>query len=185
MKKANKPVKPVLLVLCGLVLVCAIVLIVFLVSNNKGEQAMLSDNLDQIQGLENYEPTGDLAESFGDKVAYEVKSIKWDGDTGKAEVEVTTPDLAEIISDSIDEAIDEHGLEDYDALLEAVRNNVASTLNSGKYPTVDSTVEMDAEKTSDGYKLISNDEFERVIAGNLEEIFIQALMEGLANENTK
>lgn len=184
MKKTNKSVKPFVLLLSGVILICLILVIALLVRNNNGIQVMLSDNVDQIQGLESYAPSGELAKAFGDNVYYEVENIAWDGNTGKAEVKVITPDLAEIISNSIESAIGENGVDDYKTLLETVRKSISSTLASGKYPTLDRTVEMDAEKTDEGYKLISNDEFERIIAGNLEEIFIQALMEGLANENT-
>lgn len=88
--------------------------------------------------------------------------------------------MRKIISDAIQAAIDAHGTENYNVLLDNVKENVLSALNSKDYPTLESAVEMDAEKSEDGYTLISNEEFEKVIAGNLEDIFIQALMEGLS-----
>lgn len=151
---------------------------------NKNEPVKLADTADQIQGLENYEPSGTLSKSFSENVVYEVSDISWNGNSGVAEVKVTTPDLGQIISDAIQAAIDEYGIEDYDALRDSVKGNVQAVLSSEDYPTLESTVEMDAEKTEDGYTLISNEEFEKIISGNLEEIFIQALMEGLANENS-
>lgn len=151
---------------------------------NKNKLLKLSDTVDQIQGMEDYEPSSALSKSFSENVIYMVSDISWNGNTGIAEVQVTTPDLGHIISDSIQVAIDEYGTEDYDALLDSVKENIQTVLSSEDYPTLDSTVEMVAEKTEDGYTLISNEEFEKIISGNLEEIFIQALMEGLANENS-
>lgn len=151
---------------------------------NKNEPVKLADTADQIQGMENYEPSGTLSKSFHENVVYEVSDISWNGNSGVAEVKVTTPDLGQIISDAIQVEIDEYGTEDYDALLDSVKGNIQAVLSSEDYPTLESTVEMDAEKTEDGYTLISNEEFEKIISGNLEEIFIQALMEGLANENS-
>lgn len=151
---------------------------------NKSDPVKLSDTLEQIQGLEEYTPSGALAESFSNDVIYEITDISWSGEAGTAEVKVTAPDLAKIISDSIEQAVDECGVEDYDALLDSAKENIQAVLSSEDYPTLESTVEMDAEKTEDGYTLISNEEFEKIISGNLEEIFIQALMEGLANENS-
>lgn len=167
-----------------IMLLFSIILVaIFSGCSNKNEQIKLVESKEQIQGLENYEPTGELAETFSENVTYEVSDISWNGDSGVAQVMVTTPDLAKIITDSIQSVIDEHGTEDYDALLDRAKENIQSVLNSEDYPTLESTVEMNAEKTEDGYTLISNEEFEKIISGNLEEIFIQALMEGLANEN--
>ena len=41
---------------------------------------------------------------------------------------------------------------------------------------------MDAEKTEDSYTLISNDDFQKAVSGNLEAVFIHILKEGLADE---
>lgn len=165
-----------------------ILLMIFVVilsgCNHENEQVKLLDTVEQIQGMENYEPSGDLQRSFSENVVYEVLDISWDGNSGVAEVKVITPDLGQIISDSIQASIDEYGTEDYNLLLDNVEENIQTVLNSEDYPTLESTVEMDAEKTEDGYTLISNEEFEKIISGNLEEIFIQVLMEGLANENS-
>lgn len=150
---------------------------------SKSESVKLADTVDQIQGMEDYTTSGTLSKSFSENVVYEVLNTSWDGEIGVAEVKVTTPDLEKVISDSIHEAIDECGTEDYEALFEKVKENVQAVLSSENCPTMKSTVEMEVEKTEDGYTLISNEEFEKIISGNLEEIFIQALMEGLANEN--
>lgn len=165
-----------------------ILLMIFVVllsgCNNKKEQVKLLDTIGQIQGMEDYAPSGILAEAFSETVVYEVSEISWNGDSGVAQVKVTTPDLAQVISDSIQAAIDECGTEDYDVLLDMVEETIQSVLSSGDYPVLENTVEMEAEKNNDGYTLISNEEFEKVISGNLEEIFIQVLMEGFANEKT-
>lgn len=151
---------------------------------NKSEPIKLTDTVDQIQGMDDYEPSGTLSKLFSENVVYEVSDISWNGNSGVTEVKVTTPDLEQIISDAIQAAIDKYGTEDYDALLDNVKENIQAILNSEDYPTLDRTVEMNAKKTQDGYTLISNEEFEKIISGNLEEIFIQALMEGLTNENS-
>lgn len=152
--------------------------------SNKSDPVKLTDTVKQIQGLEEYAPSGVLAESFSNDVIYEVTDISWSGETGTAEVKVTTPDLARIISDSIEKAINECGVEDYNALLSTVKEYVQEVLNSEDCPMIDSVVEMEAKKTGEGFTLISNEKFERIIAGNLENIVVQTLMEGLANENS-
>lgn len=151
---------------------------------DKNESIKLTDTADQIQGMEDYEPFGILSKSFSENVVYEVTDISWNGNSGVAEVKVTTPDLGQIISSAIQAAINEYGTEDYDALLNCVRENIQVVLSSEDYPTLECIVDINAEKTEDRYTLISNEEFEKIISGNLEEIFLQALMEGLANENS-
>lgn len=166
-------------------LILLMVLVVILSGcNHENEQVKLLDTVNQIQGMENYEPSGDLSRTFSENIVYEVADISWKGNSGVAEVKVTTPDLEQVISDAIQAAIDEQGTEDYDILLDNVKKNIQSILDSEDYTTLKSTIEMNTEKTKDGYKLISNEEFEKIISGNLEEIFFQALKEGLANENS-
>ena len=152
--------------------------------SKKSDQVKLADTVEQIQGLEEYVPSGILAESFSNTILYEVTDISWSGETGTAKVKVITPDLARIISGSIEKAVVECGVEDYDALLSTVKEYVQGALNSDDCPMMDSVVEMEAKKTDEGFNLISNEEFERIISGNLEEIFVQTLREGLANENS-
>ena len=152
--------------------------------NNKSEPIKLVDTVDQIQGIKNYEPSGILSKSFSENVVYEVLAISWNGNLGVAEVKVTTPDLREIIFCAIQASIDESETEDYKVLLDKVKKKIQIILNSEDYPVLECTVDMDVEKTEDGYTLISNKEFEKIVLGNIEEIFIQALMEGLANANS-
>lgn len=141
------------------------------------EQVKLLDTVNQIRGMEDYNPTGELSKAFSENIIYEVTKISWNGDVGVADIKITTPDLGRIISDAIQATIDECGTKDYDALLAKTKENIQSILNSDNYPILESTVEMDAEKTDDSYTLISNKEFEKIIQGNLEEIFLDALME--------
>ena len=177
--KYEQKLKPVAILLLSTTLLFSMI-----GCGKKSDSVKLSDTLEQIQGLEDYTPSGALAESFSNDVIYEVEDISWSDGAGTAEVKVTTPDLAKIISDSIEKSVDEYGVKDYDTLLNSVKENIQKVLSSEDYPTLESPVEMDAEKTEDGYTLISNEEFEKIISGNLEEIFIQTLMEGLANENS-
>ncbi len=167
---------------------CVIVILVLFVSifsgcsDNSG-QVKLVDTLDKIEGMGNYVPTGTLAQSFSKNVYYEVSDIAWEDNVGVAKVKISTPDLAQLIADGIQQAIDEYGTEDYDALLKKAKENIQTILDSPDYPVSENTIEMKAEKTKDGYLLVSNEEFERIISGNPEKVFINALMEGIADES--
>lgn len=153
-------------------------------------QKKIIETKNEIEGLEDsYNPTGELPELFSKKVAYEVTNISWDGDNGTAEVIVTAPDMETIIPDAIQTVIDKSGNdEDYDKLLEKAKASIEKGIKSKKCPFTKTTVEMEVKRnTSDSsddneYTLISNHEFEKAITGNLEEIYFNTLMEGLADE---
>lgn len=166
-------------------LLCAAILISLARCGNNRDQVKLADTIGQIQGLEDYAPASAAAEAFSKEVTYKVGKISWDGDTGTAKVQVITPDLQKIISDSIEDAIKTCGTEDYDRLLTQVKQNVQDALESGKYPKLKYKVKMEVRKTEDGYTLVSNEEFQRIITGNVGKIFLEAVLEVLENENKK
>ena len=149
-------------------------------SKTKTEKS--TDTVSQIQGMENYKPSGDLASIFQQDVVYKVTKVKWDGDTGIASVIVTTPNLEKIISNSLQSAVEGNESVDSNILLKKVKDHIQDVLTSEKYPTIEKEIEMDAEKTEDGYNLISNNDFQKAVSGNLEEVFIHILKEGLADE---
>ena len=66
--------------------------------------------------------------------------------------------------------------------MEKAKDNIQIVLASEKYPTIEKEIEMDAEKTENSYTLISNDDFQKAVSGNLEAVFIHILKEGLADE---
>lgn len=138
---------------------------------------------EEISGLENYHPSGELSNAFGEQVYYQVKSISWEQEIGTAEVIVITPDLNQIIMGAVQKSIDETSSEDYDLLLDNTLEEIRSILVSGDYPEMTQTVEMEAQKTGEGYILISNDEFESVISGNPEDIYIDIMMEAMFGES--
>lgn len=146
---------------------------------NDGEVKKLEDTVHEIQGLEDYAPSGTLAKIISENTVYEVVDISWEGDSGVAEVKVSTPDLSRILSDSIQAAMEEYEDAEYDVLLEKAKENFWTMLNSTDAPSLERTVEMDAKKTEDGYTLISNDDFENIISGNLGEILIDHVLEVL------
>lgn len=151
-------------------------LVLILVSCRKETKKInLMEAQDNIKGLEEYKPASELTSSFGNKITYEVEDIKWDGNSGLASVTVTTPNLEIIISDSINSAIESCGTDDYNVLLNQVKSNIQETLESDNCPIVNHEVEMEAEKHDDNYTLISNETFEKIIQGNVENIFLNAL----------
>lgn len=101
-------------------LILLIILVVILSGcNHENEQVKLLDTIDQIQGMEDYEPSGTLSKSFSENVVYEVSDISWNGNSGIAEVKVTTPDL--IQSDLYSDLHSDKGEE----FVEAIENTLS------------------------------------------------------------
>lgn len=156
--------------------IISVLIMVALVSCKKEPKKInLMEAQDNIQGLEEYKPASELTSSFDNKISYEVEDIKWDGNSGLASVTVTTPDLEIIISDSINSAIELCGTDDYNELLNQVKSDIQEALESDNCPMINHEVEMKAEKHDDDYTLISNETFEKIIQGNVEDIFLNAL----------
>lgn len=159
-------------------MILVFLLVLITIGGEKKQKTKFIESIENIQGLEDYKTTSEMTTSFSNKIYYEVNSIKWSGETGTASVTVTVPDLQKIIRDCIDQTIASYGADDYDEILAHVKTNIQTVLESDDCPMIDKEVEMETIKREDTYILVSNDEFEKIIQGNLEEIFLKALTEG-------
>jgi hypothetical protein len=166
----------------GLIIVLLISTILFFAvgnSDKKKQEGNLMKNMEQFEGINEQVYSGDLAESFGNAVVYEVTEIVWEGDTGVAKVEIKAPDLEWILPDGIRESIEKYGTEDYATLLNAVKEYVIKKIESGRYKTTRDNIEMQVKRKEDGgYSLISDDEFEKIISGKWDKIYM-SIVEGV------
>lgn len=158
-----------------LIIISMLIMLILVSCQKEPKKVNLTETQNNIQGLEEYMPASELTSSFSNKIFYEVEDIKWDGNSGLASVTVTTPNLEIIIRDSINSATESCGTDDYNELLNQVKSNIQETLESDNCPMINQEVEMKAEKHDDDYNLISNEAFEKIIQGNVEDIFLNAL----------
>lgn len=135
----------------------------------------LMESFDNIQGLENLDSSSELVTSFRNKIFYEVNKIEWNGDFGIAVVSITTPDLNYIIRDTIRNVLESSDKSDYNSLLSKIKYDIQKKIESNNCPMIEKAIEMETIKQDDNYSLISNDAFEKIIEGNLEEIFLQVI----------
>lgn len=132
----------------------------------------IMDNKKTIQGLNEFEPLSTTMEKFDSKVKYVVQDIQWNSNEGVANVYVWAPDFEKIIL----EYIDSTGVDEYDdSLLVDINTFIEEHLENGNYEEIKYEIEMEANKTEDGYYLVMNEELERILNGNLEGIFIHLL----------
>ena len=142
------------------------------------QEISLAETYDKIENFNDTTPSSPVSSSYRECVSYKVNKIKWKDDTGVATVTVFAPDLNKIILDCVDRSISEYGTDDYASTLNHAKDLIADTLKSGNYISAEYVVEMNAQKTVDDYVLVSNENFERIVQGNLEEVFLNVLTEG-------
>ena len=161
-----------------------IMLIVLFMSGCKSNRKKytLVDSKELISGINEYPDEETIQYTYSKKIRFEVNNILWNKTTGVADVVVEYPDLYRIISQSIDKAITKYGEEDYDLLKNKVKNEVEQTLNSKDCPFAEKNIKMQANKNNDGYVLVSNEDFEKILQGNLEEVFIRTIVETYEND---
>lgn len=145
-------------------------------SKEPTEQIRLRDTADQIQGLEDA-PAGALAQAYRSAVTYSVDSVEWQGETGVATLTVTAPDLTQLLSEYIREATETWDGENYDLLLSRIKARVSAALNSDSCPTLKHRLTVEAEKQGEGYRLISNEDFERIVSGDVGRVFARLIAE--------
>lgn len=146
------------------------------------EGKKLVDHQDQFEQLYLEDTEEPINLAFREKVSYEITDTKWEEDIGTAEVAVYTPDLSAIIQQGISDALEKIGSEDYQAALEHAKQNIQKTLESDQCPMTETTVQMQAKKDGDDIILVSNEDFEKAITGDLEKLYFDALTEGVADE---
>ena len=145
-------------------------------SKAPAEQIRLQDAADQIQGLEEV-PASGLAGAYRSAVTYSVDSVKWEGETGVASLTVTAPDLARLLSETIREATETWDGENYGLLLSRVKARVQAALRSGSCPTLQHSLTVEAKKQGEGFQLISNEDFERIVSGDTGRVFARLMAE--------
>ena len=163
---------------------CLVMVLYLLLSgrSNPQKREMLLNNEDQFEHL-NLEDTDEpMIQAFRNKISYQRTGIEWKGNTGTAEVTVYTPDLSKAIQQGISDALAEAVGEEYQTTLENAERNIQECLESDNCPMKELQITMETKKNGDEVILISNDDFERAITGNLEELFFNTLTEEIANE---
>lgn len=164
--------------------VIAVILLFVLGSGNfktNSKRLGLKDSEEMFEDLNINTASSGMAEEFREKCEIQIKEIKWSGEAGVAEVVIYTPDLSKIISDAVSHAIESGDTKTYDDMIEEAEKYIEDTLVSDTCPISEYDINMEAKKSGESYTLVSSDEFERIISGNVEEIFFNAVTEGIEN----
>lgn len=180
--------KIVLLSIAIFVVIAIIAVSAILIINNKpyglSEKGTLYDNISDFEVNADTEHTSSLSQTFLKEITYEI--IEIDEDKMIATVIVSVPDISEKLPDVVDNVIIDNQNMEYDELLSSVKENFQTALESDDLPKKETTIELSIENTDDGYKLVPNDEWNQVIYGDIENMYLdylKALIGGMTNEN--
>lgn len=183
--------KKIVLLSIAIVVVIAIIAVsAILIINNKpyglSKKGTLYDNISDFEVNADTEHTSSLSQAFLKEITYEI--IEIDEDEMIATVIVYVPDISEKLPDVVDVAIIDNQNMEYDKRLSSVKEKFQVALESEDLPKKETTVELSIKNTDDGYKLIPNEEWNQVIYGDIENMYIdylKTLIGGMTNENPK
>lgn len=179
--------KKILLPIAIFMVIAIIVVGAILIINNKpyglNEKGTLYDNASDFEINSDTEHLSSLSKSFLKKISYKIVEI--DEDKMIATVVVSVPDISQNLPEFVDNAIINNNNMEYDELLAFVKKQFQTTLESEDWPQKETTMELSIKETEDGYKLVPNDEWNKVIYGDIENLYLEylkTLIGGMTNE---
>lgn len=141
-------------------------------SKPKFKDGNIKSNMSDFSEPINYNDESPIVDSYYKNVTYSV--VETDIDNKIITLDVTVPDFASILKVTIDENYNGNNSEDYDALLESIKDKFNDKLNDSSHPTLNKQITLSIDKDENGqWKIVPNDEFYSFIS----EPIIQA-MEG-------
>ena len=105
-----------------------------------------------------YNEESEIVDSYYRNITYSI--VETDVDNKLITLDVNVPDFATILKNTIDENYDGSNPDDYDALLEYVKEKFDDELNDPSHPTLNKQITLSIDKNKNGdWKIIPNDEF--------------------------
>lgn len=105
-----------------------------------------------------YNEDSEIVDSYYKNITYSI--IETDVDNKLITLDVSVPDFASILKTTIDENYNGDNTEDYDALLESVKDKFNDKLNDSAHPTLNTQITLSIEKDENKkWKIVPNEEF--------------------------
>lgn len=127
----------------------------------------------------------------GDWETYYLKAIKYEiTSINKADMTATVnlsiPQISDILSDTIDKVLSGNTVTKYDDLKANVEQELGEALRLEKVEISTFTLILPIEKADGTYKISPTDEWNKLVVGNIEELYLEylrALIGGMTDEN--
>ena len=105
-----------------------------------------------------YNEEAKIVDSYYKNVTYSI--VETDEDNKSIILDVVVPDFASILKNTIDENYNGDNTEDYDELLESMKEKFDTQLNDPSHPTLTKQITLSIDKNENGqWKIVPNDEF--------------------------
>lgn len=119
-----------------------------------------------------YNEESQIVDSYFKNVSYSV--VKTDADNKIITFDVTVPDFVTILKATIDENYNGNNTEDYDALLESVKDKFNDKLNDPSHPTLNKQITLSIEKDeNEEWKIVPSEELYDFISDPIYQAIIK------------
>lgn len=139
-----------------------------------GNDEDVSESMENISGV---------AKSYLQSVTYEIKEL--DKDNEIATLEVNVPNFTQVLPQIVSNVLVENEDASYEDLLQIVQSELEKTLSNDGIEKITTTIDLPIEEKNSEYKLIYNEQWEQIIYGSLENMYIEyyrAMIGGLIDE---
>lgn len=116
------------------------------------------------------------------------KIVELDADNGIATVEVSIPDLTELLPQTVTNALRENEETAYEELLRIIQTEVEKAISNQDIEKITTTVVLPVEEINGEYKPVYNEQWEEIVFGSLEDMYIDyfhTMIGGLSDEIAK
>ena len=140
------------------------------------------DNMSDFSILSEENPD-DLTQTYLESVAYEITGI--DKEKMTATIELQIPKISDELSEVLDKVISENKDAGYDELKTLAEKELANVLKSMELDKKTETITLSIEKAGYSYRIIPSPEWNSLITGSLEELYVEylkALIGGMTDE---
>ena len=122
----------------------------------------MSDFADPIK----YNEESPIVDCYFKNIKYTV--VKTDVDNKTVTLDVTVPDFAAILKNTIDNNYNENDTIDYDIFLNTVKKELEENLSDSSHPTLNKKIVLSIDKDKNGkWKILQSDEFDDFISESI------------------
>ncbi len=170
----NKKIFIIIIIALIVVITCVIGIPRLLEVNSFGlkKSGILYDNMSDFS-IQTEENPSVLTQTYLESITYQI--IEIDKKEMMATIKVQIPQISDILSKTLDKVISENKDTEYDELKNLAEKAFADTLKSEKLDKKTETITLSIEKTDDSYKIIPSSEWNSLITGSLEELYMEYL----------
>lgn len=131
---------------------------------------------------ESVESMSGVAKSYLQSVTYEIKEL--DKENKIATLEVSVPNFTQVLPQIVSDVLAENEDASYEDLLQIVKSELEKVLSNENIEKT-TTVDLPIEENDGEYKLIYNEQWEQIVFGSLENMYIEyyrTMIGGLIDE---